>query len=290
MKLISFLSQGIPGYGVVVDSERVLNLTPLFGSKGPDLKAMIANNFLVHAAQAARTQAPTLRLSDLTLLPVIPNPGAIFCVGLNYSEHVLETGRTLTDVPTIFLRTTASQVAHEETIVKPPESSQLDFEGEIAVIIGRGGRRISESDAWSHIVGYACYNDASIRDWQLATTQWTAGKNFWRTGAFGPWMVTADEILPGQRLTLTTRLNGQEVQRATTDHLIHSIPRQIAYISAFTPLEPGDVIVTGTPGGIGSKRNPPLFMKIGDVCEVEVDAIGVLRNKIGEEFLGIPNH
>ena len=285
MKLISFLHQGIPGYGVLLDSERVLNLTPILGAQAPDLKALIAGNLLAAAEHATRTQPPTLRLGDLTLLPVIPNPGAIFCVGLNYSDHVLETGRALTEVPTMFLRTAASQVAHDEAIVKPAESSQLDFEGEIAVIIGRGGRRISESDAWSHIVGYACYNDASIRDWQLATTQWTAGKNFWRTGAFGPWMVTADEISPGQTLTLTTRLNGREVQRATTDHLIHSIPRQIAYISTFTPLEPGDVIVTGTPGGIGSKRVPPLFMKAGDVCEVEVDAIGVLRNTIRDEFV-----
>ncbi|OTP76193.1 fumarylacetoacetate hydrolase family protein [Caballeronia sordidicola] len=286
MKLISFLHQGNPGYGVVVDSELVVDLTPVFGPEAPDLKALIAGDLLSIAAQAARTETPTLRLSDLELLPVIPNPGAIFCVGLNYSDHVLETGRALTDVPTMFLRTAASQVAHHQAIVKPPESSQLDFEGEIAVIIGRDGRRISEADAWSHVAGYACYNDASIRDWQLATTQWTAGKNFWRTGAFGPWMVTADEIFPGQRLTLTTRLNGQEVQRATTDHLIHSIPRQIAYISAFTPLRPGDVIVTGTPGGIGSKRVPPLFMKAGDTCEVEVDAIGVLRNEIADESVG----
>lgn len=283
MRLISYLDNGIPSYGAVVDGNRVANLMPIFGAQAQDLKAFIAGGFLQSASEMIDIESATCSIDDVTLMPVIPNPGAIFCVGLNYHDHVLETGRALTSAPTIFLRTPASQVAHGQAIVRPPESSLLDFEGEIAVIIGTGGRRISESDAWKHVAGYACYNDASIRDWQLATTQWTAGKNFWRTGAFGPWMVTADEILPERRMTLTTRLNGQEVQRATTDQLIHRIPQQIAYVSSFTPLEPGDVIVTGTPGGIGSKRVPPLFMKPGDVCEVEVDAIGLLRNTIVDE-------
>jgi 2-keto-4-pentenoate hydratase/2-oxohepta-3-ene-1,7-dioic acid hydratase in catechol pathway len=165
----------------------------------------------------------------------------------------------------------------------PPESTRLDYEGEIAIVIGQGGRRITEADAWQHIAGYACYNDGSIRDWQTATPQWTAGKNFWRTGGFGPWMVTRDEIQDDQRMTLVTRLNGQEMQRTTTDKLIHSIPRQIAHISAFMPLAAGDVIVTGTPGGVGAKRTPPVWMKPGDVVEIEVDAIGVLRNGVRAE-------
>ena len=174
-------------------------------------------------------------------------------------------------------------MADGDDIVPPPESGRLDYEGEIAIVIGKGGRRISEDDAWSHIAGYACYNDGSLRDWQTATPQWTAGKNFWRTGGFGPWMVTADEIAAGQVMTLITRLNGVEMQRTTTDRLIHSIPRQIAFISTFTPLSPGDVIVTGTPGGVGAKRQPPVWMKPGDVVEVDVDAIGVLRNGIRTE-------
>ena len=149
--------------------------------------------------------------------------------------------------------------------------------------IGTAGRRIPESQAWNHIAGYGCYNDGSIRDWQTATSQWTPGKNFWRTGGFGPWMVTADEIAPGRRMTLVTRLNGQEMQRTTTDLLIHSIPRLIAHASTFLPLAPGDVLVTGTPGGVGLKRNPPVFMKPGDVVEVDVDAIGCLRNTIADE-------
>jgi 2-keto-4-pentenoate hydratase/2-oxohepta-3-ene-1,7-dioic acid hydratase in catechol pathway len=204
-------------------------------------------------------------------------------VGLNYGEHVRETGREVTESPALFLRVAESQVAHGEAILRPPESACLDYEGEIAIVIGEGGRRISEAKAWDHIAGYACYNDGSIRDWQVATTQWTAGKNFWRTGGFGPWMVSADEIAPGQVMTLVTRLNGQEMQRTTTDRMIHSIPRQIAFISSFMPLAPGDVIVTGTPGGVGNKRNPPLFMKEGDTVEIEVDAIGVLRNSVRNE-------
>ena len=224
-----------------------------------------------------------MKFADLTLLPVIPNPNKIVCVGLNYGEHVRETGREITEKPALFLRLSESQVAHGQDIIRPPESFKLDYEGEIAVIIGQGGRRISEADAWSHIAGYSCYNDGSVRDWQVATSQWTPGKNFWRTGGFGPWLVTADEIAPNQKMTLVTRLNGVELQRATTDMMIHSIPRQIAYISTFIPLEPGDVIVTGTPGGVGNKRTPQLFMKPGDVAEIEVDAIGILRNPVQDE-------
>jgi 2-keto-4-pentenoate hydratase/2-oxohepta-3-ene-1,7-dioic acid hydratase in catechol pathway len=174
-------------------------------------------------------------------------------------------------------------VAHGQAIVRPRESHRLDYEGEIAVIIGRGGRRISEAQSWQHIAGYSCYNDGSIRDWQVATTQWTAGKNFWRTGGFGPWMVTSDEIAPDQLMTLTTRLNGQVMQRATTAMLIHSIPRLISYISTVMPLEPGDVIVTGTPGGVGNKRSPQVFMKPGDVVDIEIDAVGVLRNTVCDD-------
>ncbi|MBP7564699.1 MAG: fumarylacetoacetate hydrolase family protein [Burkholderiaceae bacterium] len=282
MRLISFNHGGKDSYGVV-NGDRVLDLGPLLGDRAPDLKSLIAGDLLQAAAHAAETHAPTLDLAALTLLPVIPNPGKIVCIGLNYGEHVRETGREITENPTMFLRVPESQVGHGQDIVRPAESHRLDYEGEIAVVIGRGGRRISEADAWSHIAGYACYNEGSIRDWQVSTSQWTAGKNFFRTGAFGPWMVTADEIAPGQRMTLVTRLNGQEMQRATTDMMIHGIPRQIAYISAFTPLAPGDVIVTGTPGGVGNKRNPQVFMKPGDVVEIEVDAIGVLRNGIRDE-------
>lgn len=283
MKLISFDYRGTASYGAV-KGDRVIDLGAHFGPALPDLKALIAADRITEAAGIADAEtAPAIALAAVTLLPVIPNPGKIVCVGLNYADHVQETGRTVTESPTLFLRVAESQVAHGDDIVLPPESGRLDYEGEIAIVIGQGGRRISEDDAWSHIAGYACYNDGSLRDWQTATPQWTAGKNFWRTGGFGPWMVTADEIAAGQVMTLVTRLNGVEMQRTTTDRLIHSIPRQIAFISTFTPLAPGDVIVTGTPGGVGAKRQPPVWMKPGDVVEVEVDAIGVLRNGIRTE-------
>jgi 2-keto-4-pentenoate hydratase/2-oxohepta-3-ene-1,7-dioic acid hydratase in catechol pathway len=185
--------------------------------------------------------------------------------------------------PTYFHKPVSALNAHGGEVVRPPRCRYLNYEGEIAIVIGRGGRRIPEAEAWRHIAGYACYNDATLRDWQSATPQWTAGKNFFRTGGFGPWLVTRDEIADNQLMTLVTRLNGQEMQRTTTDKLIHSIPRQIAHISAFTPLAPGDVIVTGTPGGVGAKRTPPVWMKAGDVVEVEVDAVGVLRNGVQVE-------
>jgi 2-keto-4-pentenoate hydratase/2-oxohepta-3-ene-1,7-dioic acid hydratase in catechol pathway len=282
MKLISFMHKGSATYGIV-SGDLVLDLQPILGARAPDLRCLIANNLTGAAAEALKTNAPTLKFSELELLPVIPNPDKILCVGLNYHDHVVESGRALTEKPAIFVRMPASQVAHGQAIVRPPESERLDYEGEIAIVIGEGGRRIAEADAWKHIAGYSCYNDGSIRDWQNHTTQWTAGKNYWRTGGFGPWLVTSDEIRPNQKLTLTTKLNGVELQRATTDMMIHSIPRQIAYISAFIPLLPGDVIVTGTPGGVGNKRTPQLFMKAGDVVEIEVDAVGILKNTVRDE-------
>ncbi len=282
MKLISFLNQGVPSYGIV-DGDEVLDLTPILGTQAPDLKTLIAKDLFGAAAEAAKTHAPTLKFSQLELLPVIPNPGQIFCIGLNYGEHVQETGHKVTEAPAIFLRLPESQVAHGQDILRPAESHRLDYEAEIAIVIGKGGRRIQEEDAWDHIAGYSCYNDGSVRDWQVATSQWTPGKNFYRTGGFGPWLVSSDEIAPGQVMHMQTILNGQVLQDTTTDKMIHSIPRQIAYISSFTPLSAGDVIVTGTPGGVGNKRSPQIFMKPGDICEIVVDAIGTLRNGIRDD-------
>lgn len=282
MKLISFLRSGSASYGVVV-GEKVLDLMPLLGSEAADLKTVIEKNLVPRINGLLASHQPDLTFAELTLLPVIPNPDKIVCVGLNYHDHVKETGRDLTEKPAIFLRLNDSQVAHRQNMVRPMESHRLDYEGEIAVIIGKGGRRIQEADAWNHIAGYACYNDGSVRDWQNFTTQWIPGKNFFKTGGFGPWMVTADEIVPNQVMTLTTKLNGQEMQRTTTDMMIHSIPRQLAFISTVIPLKAGDVIVTGTPGGVGNKRTPQVFMKPGDVIEIEVDAIGVLRNGIEDD-------
>jgi 2-keto-4-pentenoate hydratase/2-oxohepta-3-ene-1,7-dioic acid hydratase in catechol pathway len=282
MKYVSFKLGSRASFGVV-QGDRILDLGPLMGPEVPDLKALIAGRHQAAAEALASAHEATLRFEDVAWLPVIPNPGTIVCVGLNYHEHVAETERSVTESPTLFLRVPSSQVGHGQQMVLPLESERLDYEGEIAVIIGRPGRRIPEAEAWQHIAGYACYNDGSIRDWQSATPQWTAGKNFWRTGGFGPWMVSSDDIVPNQRMTLVTRLNGIEMQRATTDMMIHGIARQIAFISTFMPLEPGDVVVTGTPGGIGARRTPPVFMKAGDIVEVDVDAIGVLRNAVAAE-------
>ena len=281
MKLLSFERDGKAGFGLVV-GDGVVDLTRALGGRYADLRGLLAAGALPEV-RALAAREPDHALADLVLLPVIPNPGKIWCAGLNYGEHVQETGRQVTEQPMLFLRVADSQVGHGGAIPRPPESVKLDYEGEIAVVIGKPGRRIAEADAWDHIAGYACYNDGSVRDWQMHTQQWCPGKNFWRTGAFGPWMVTADEIPAGAEMTLTTRLNGVEVQRATTRQLIHGIPRLVAYASTVAPLQPGDVIVTGTPGGIGAKRNPPVWMKAGDVVEVEVDRIGVLRNPIVDE-------
>lgn len=282
MKLVSYERHGRAGFGAVVDGG-IVDLARALDGRYADLKTLLAADALDEARAASTTRSADFALADVNLLPVIPNPGKIWCAGLNYGEHVQETGRQVTEQPTYFLRFADSQVAHQQPIVRPAESTKLDYEGEIAVIIGKPGRRITEADAWSHIAGYACYNDGSVRDWQLHTSQWGPGKNFWRTGGFGPWMVTADEIPAGTVMTLVTRLNGAEVQRATTEQLIHSIPRLIAYASTVAPLRAGDVIVTGTPGGVGAKRTPPLWMKAGDTVEVEVDRIGVLSNPVADE-------
>ena len=282
MRLISFVRNGRHGFGAVTDLG-VVDLGAAFEGTYADLKELLAADGLAKAAELTARRPVDFPLEGLELLPVIPEPGKIWCCGLNYGEHVRETGREITEQPTFFLRVADSQVAHGQPMVRPRESVQFDYEAEIAVVIGKPGRRIAEADAGLHVAGYACYNDGSVRDWQRHTSQWVPGKNFWRTGGFGPWMVTADEIPFGTVMTLTTRLNGQELQRATTDMMIHSIARQIAYCSTIAPLKPGDVIVTGTPGGVGAKRTPPVWMKAGDVCEIEVDRIGVLRNPIVDD-------
>ena len=246
----------------------------------PDLRAAIAAGALGEIADALGPQPVDASLADVALLPVIPNPDKILCVGLNYKTHADETGMDVPQYPIIFTRFGASQVGHDQPIVKPRASDRLDFEGERAVIIGRRGRHIAEAAALDHIAGYACFDDGSVRDWQRHTSQFIPGKNFVASGAFGPWMVTADEIGDPSRLSLETRLNGATVQQATTDLLIFPIPQLISYISTFAELVPGDVIATDTPGGVGSRREPPLYLRAGDVLEVEISSIGMLRNTV----------
>ncbi len=226
---------------------------------------------------------PDFALDEVELEAVLPDAARIFCIGINYVAHRDETGRAPVDQPTVFVRFAESVVGHGQAMIKPPESDQFDFEGELAVVIGYSGRRIPAAGALAHVAGYSCFNDGSVRDYQYHTSQFTPGKNFDRSGAFGPWLVTADEVPDPQRLSLETRLNGEVVQSATTDLMIFGVAELIAYISTFTRLQPGDVIATGTPGGVGSRREPPLFMATGDEVEVEIDGIGLLSNPIGDE-------
>ncbi|ABM35937.1 fumarylacetoacetate hydrolase family protein [Polaromonas naphthalenivorans] len=279
MKLISYLHQGQPGWGMVTGA----GIVSLANAACPTLLSALQAGKLDELAAGAAGRQPSAQLADIEFLPVIPEPGKIFCVGHNYEEHRLETQRDKTQHPLLFIRVAESQTAHEQPILLPAESTHLDYEGEIAIIIGKPGRRIREADAWSHVAGYSAYNDGSIRDWQKHTIQFTAGKNFTGTGAFGPWMVTRGEIEDGEELTLETRLNGEVMQRTTTASMIFSIPVLIEYISTFTTLQPGDVIVTGTPGGVGAKRTPPVWMKPGDRVEVEVGKVGILVNSIAND-------
>jgi len=279
MKLISFIVDGRARYGIV-QGAAVVDLTGRFGDRWPTLRDLLAGGGLPQAAQAADGATPDFPLEDLQLAPVIPNPDKIICVGLNYRDHVAETGRTETPNPALFARYAGSQVGHLQPLIKPAASDEFDYEGELAVVIGKGGRHIAATDALDHVGGYACYNEGSVRDWQRHTSQYLAGKTFAGTGGFGPWLVTTDEIPDPAALTLETRLNGQVVQHSTTDLMITPVREQIAYISTILPLLPGDVIVSGTPGGVGSMRKPPLFMKAGDVAEVEISRIGILRNPV----------
>jgi len=283
MKLTTFESGGRQSYGTVEGAE-VIDTGAVLGARFPDLKALVASGDIASAiASADLSSAPRHKLDEIVLKPVIPNAEKIFCIGLNYEMHRKETGRSETTYPTVFTRFAASQIGHGEAMLVPRVSHMLDYEGELALIIGKGGRYIDEADALSHVAGYACYNEGSIRDWQRHTHQFAPGKNFPFTGGFGPWMVTADEIPDPTKLELTTRLNGEVMQHATTDMMIFSIPTQISYCSQFSELVPGDVIVTGTPGGVGFKRDPQVFMKPGDVTEVEISKIGTLSNPIEAE-------
>lgn len=279
MKLLSYIHQGQARWGQV-NGDQVVDLSSL---AHPTLRSALASGQLDEIVRTAAVSGAKAALKDITFLPVIPDAGKIFCVGHNYEAHRVETLRDKTEHPLIFMRVAESQTGHLQPILLPPESSHLDYEGEIAVIIGKGGRRIQRAQAWEHVAGYSCYNEGTLRDWQRHTIQFTAGKNFSSTGGFGPWMVTRGEIADGEELSLETRLNGEVMQHTTTELMIFPIPVLIEYISTFTTLQPGDVIVSGTPGGVGAKRTPPVWMKAGDRVEIEVGKVGVLVNPIVAE-------
>jgi 2-keto-4-pentenoate hydratase/2-oxohepta-3-ene-1,7-dioic acid hydratase in catechol pathway len=274
MKLMSFVNGTQDGWGVV-DGSDVVDLS----SRAPSLRAALGAEVDLRPS----ADLPRHALSAVTFRPPIPNPDKILCIGLNYLSHILEGGREVPKYPTIFTRFANSQVGHGQPIIRPNASVTLDFEGELAVVIGKRARHVAAADAIGHVAGYSCYNDGSVREWQRHTSQFTPGKNFPSTGGFGPYLVTPDEAGDIGRASLICRLNGEVMQSATLDDLVFGIPALIQYCSTFTVLEPGDVIITGTTGGVGAYRTPPVWMKPGDVVEVDISGVGTLRNPVAQE-------
>ena len=278
MRWLSFERDGGVSFGYITsDGEGVVDAGAR--SAFASLREAIAADALASLADQCGDSAD-LALAEVSFAPTITDPKKILCVGLNYKAHQEETGRGGEGVPTIFARFAAAQVAHNKPMIRPKESNTLDFEGEIAMIIGRGGRRIPQANWLDHVAGFGIYNDGSVREYQRHTSQFTPGKNFHATGGFGPWMMTLDEIGDPLQMELTTRLNGEVMQNATADLMVHGFAELIEFCSTFIELEPGDVIVTGTPGGVGAARKPPVFMDDGDLIEIEVSPIGVLSNPV----------
>jgi 2-keto-4-pentenoate hydratase/2-oxohepta-3-ene-1,7-dioic acid hydratase in catechol pathway len=260
-----------------LDSENVVELVSSEG-KGVDLKTALSMDVL-----NTLVDGEPYKLEEIQLLPVVPNPGKILCVGLNYDSHRKEAGREEKEHPAIFTRYADTLIAHGDPIIRPRVSTKLDYEGELALVIGKPGRNIPEEDALDYVTGYACFNDASIRDWQKHNIQFTPGKNFPGTGAFGPYLITPDEVGNLEEQRVITRLNDEVLQDQPISDMIWPVATLINYISTFTRLSPGDVIVTGTPGGVGFKRTPPIWMGPGDVVEVSVGTVGTLVNPIQDE-------
>jgi 2-keto-4-pentenoate hydratase/2-oxohepta-3-ene-1,7-dioic acid hydratase in catechol pathway len=286
MKLLSFAEGDREGWGAI-SGDAVMDLG-LALPQYPTLADFLGSADYERRDAIVAALKPGPKLQDIKFLPVIPRPEKIICAVRNYLDHHNEAvafgmKREITEYPPIFLRVWRSQVGHNAPVIRPKVSDNLDWEGELAVIIGKGGRHIRLADAWSHVAGYSIYNDVSVRDWQRHAQQIASGKNFVGTGPFGPWLVTPDEIGDPTRLKLETRVNGNVVQSSDTSMLIFSIPRLIEYSSTIFDLVPGDVIATGTPAGVGFTRKPPVFLKAGDVVEVEIDNIGVLRNPVMDE-------
>jgi 2-keto-4-pentenoate hydratase/2-oxohepta-3-ene-1,7-dioic acid hydratase in catechol pathway len=276
MRLVSFRHADASKFGALVDGGIVD-----FSARWPSLRDAIAAKALPSLAASLKGARADLSLNEVELLPTIPNPDKILCIGLNYASHVGEVGRQLPTVPSVFSRLHNTLVRHGGEIVRPSASTNFDFEGELAVVIGERCRHVPRGRALSVIAGYTCFLDASVRDFQKHSV--TAGKNFPATGPLGPWMVTTDILPDPQALSLVTRLNGAEVQRDTTDHMIFDVATIIEYLSTVTWLEPGDIIATGTPDGVGLGRKPPLWMKGGDKLEVEISGIGTLQVDVVDE-------
>lgn len=281
MRLASVVARGESRFGAIVDGG-LFDLGRRLGSRCVDLVGLFEHDLVGHAARLAAGAKPDYRLDELRYLPPNQRHGArMFALGVAYKDHQLETGRPDVSMPSMFIKLPQALVGHAEPIVRPRVSSQYDFEGEIVVVIGTGGRHIPEARALDHVAGYSIMMDGSLRDFQQHSV--TAGKNFDRSSSYGPWIATADAVRDWREIVLTTRLNGQQVQHSKFGMLMWTVPFVIHYISTYTRLEPGDAISTGTPAGVGFRREPKLFMKAGDVVEVEVSDVGTLRNTVVDE-------
>ena len=281
MRFASYRINGQPTYGLVHEGS-LMEPHDDFCARFPDLRSVLEAGALAQAKQAAQNGVRH-SFDTVAFEPVIPHPGKILCVGANYLSHMKEMGRVVPEYPWLFVRFGDSQVGHEQPMIRPTASQKYDFEGELAVIIGREARHIAREDALDYVAGYSCFNDGTLRDFQDHGSQFTPGKNFHHSGSFGPWLVTVDEVPDPTQLTLETRLNGQTMQTAPISDLRFDIGELIEYCSTFSLLRPGDVISTGTTGGVGFARKPPVWMQPGDVIEVEISGIGVLRNRIADE-------
>ena len=273
MRYVSYTHNTTAAWGRV-ENNQIIDLT----AYAPDLKSALEKGLPAQALDG-----PRIPRSEITLLPVVPNPSKILCVGHNYEAHRVETGRAATAHPSIFTRFADTLTGANDPIVCPKVSTDLDYEAELAIVIGKPGRNIAETDAMDHVAGFACFNDASVRDWQWHSRQFTPGKNFPNTAPFGPELVTPDEIGDLEQVRVQSILNGIVMQSATLDHMLFPIPVIIAYISQFTPLNAGDVIATGTPGGVGAKRTPPVWMKDGDEIVIDISSVGQLTSIVKAE-------
>jgi acylpyruvate hydrolase len=285
MRFLTFVSDGIEGIGALDPAGAVRGLLAGDPHFPGSLDRLVAGGeAALRSAGKALLTGKSFDPLEIKLLPPLNASPKIICIGLNYTEHAREGGFDIPKYPAVFTRFSSSLIAHQAPLLRPKISDKLDYEGELVAVIGRGGRRIAKESALSHVIGYSVFNDGSIRDYQMKSTQWTMGKNFNGTGAFGPYLVTSDELPPGATgLSLKTRLNGQVVQDGNTSDLIFDVATLVSMLSEAFTLQSGDIIVTGTPSGVGFARKPPLFMKAGDVCEVEIQGVGTLINPVVDE-------
>ncbi len=289
MRLFSFEAQGQARIGVLksAGAQEFIDLSVAAPSLPGDMGALIAQPGGLEAARQAAAQAPAAAvrsMAGLRFLPVVPRPGKIVCLGLNYADHAKEGGHARPEYPSFFMRGATSMTGHMEPIIRPRASTKLDYEAELAVVIGQRARHLNKTNALDCVAGYSCFNDGSIRDYQRKTNQWTIGKNFDGSGPFGPWLVTPDELPPGAAgLRIQSRLNGKVMQDANTRDFLWDVVESLCIITECMTLEPGDVIITGTPAGVGYARTPPVWMAPGDTCEIEIEGIGILSNPIADE-------